>query len=89
MIIYIFTNYLLNTEAITVTSSSMIKCSGFCFGIYISAIYIDTSEHNAEIIALFGTYWLPWGSFIVNLVNMVDPSNKIGTEFDRIKYVRT
>lgn len=66
--IYLLINYLLNNKIIIVTPG-MIKLSGYCFGVYIFQQFILMPfVHNSEIIALFGTFGLPWVAFIFALI---------------------
>lgn len=60
-------NSLLKKGALKV-NQQMIRLSGFCFGVYIFQQFIlKFIIYNESIVSAFGSYWLPWFSFVVAL----------------------
>ena len=66
--IYSFVNLMLNRGCIIV-NKSMIRLSGYCFGVYIFQQFIlKYFMYNASVINIFGSYWLPWVAFVIALL---------------------
>lgn len=66
--IYSLVNCILRNNNISL-NTRILKLSGYCFGVYIFQQFIlKIIMYNDRMIALFGSYWLPWVAFIIALV---------------------
>ena len=65
--LYVLINYLLKDNSIVV-HKTLLKLSGYCFGVYLFQQFIlKLLIYNDWMINNFGTYWLPWISFLLAL----------------------